>query len=326
MNRRDLLLTALAGALVAPAAVTAQPATKVHRIGVLEEAPANPAHLAAFRQGLAGHGYTEGRDFVIESRAADDRPERLPDLGVELAGLGVDVFVTSGDAAALAAQRAAKNVPVVMATSADPAGAGVGPSLSRPRGNVTGLHFWGAPELGGARLRLLRELVPGLSRVAIVWNSGNLHTHMVLRDTERAASALGVTLQRHDVTRPWDLERVFEAILQDKADALLPVEDQITIAERTRVVAFAALSRLPAVYGLRDFVEAGGLLGYGTDRRDLFRRAAGYVHRILTGARPAELPVEPPRVFELVVNLRTARAQGLTIPPAMLARAQQVLE
>jgi putative ABC transport system substrate-binding protein len=325
MNRRAFLRTALAGAL-APSAATAQPAGKVHRIAVLEEAAANPAHLAAFRRGLGEHGYTEGRDFVIESRAADDRPERLPDLGVELARLGVDVFVTSGDAAALAAQRAAKTVPVVMATSADPAGAGVGPSLARPRGNVTGLHFWGAPELGGGRLRLLRELAPAVSRVAIIWNSGNLHTHMILRDTERAASALGVTLQRHDVTRPWDLDRVFEAILQDTADALLPVEDQITIAERTRVVGFAALSRLPAVYGLRDFVEAGGLVAYGTDRRDLFRRAAGYVHRILTGARPGELPVEPPRVFELVVNLRTARVQGAMIPPAVLARAQQVLE
>jgi putative ABC transport system substrate-binding protein len=213
-----------------------------------------------------------------------------------------------------------------MATSADPTGTGSVKRLARPGGNVTGLHFWGAPELGGRRLQLLRDVVPGLSRVAILWNSGNLHTHLVLRETETVAATLGVRLERHDVTRPWELDRAFEAILLNQAEALLPVEDQVTIAERVRIVEFAALSRLPAVYGLRDFVQAGGLLAYGTDLRDLFRRAAGYVHRILTGARPAEMPVEPPRVFELVVNLRTARALGVTIPPPVLARAQQVLE
>jgi putative ABC transport system substrate-binding protein len=213
-----------------------------------------------------------------------------------------------------------------MASSSDPAGIGVVTSLTRPGGNVTGFHFWASPGLGGARLQLLKELVPRLSRVAVLWNPGNLYHHFVDKQTRVVASSLGVRLLPLDVQRAWDLERAFEAAVLGPVDALIVVEDYLTLADRARIVSFAAMSRLPAVYGLREFVDAGGLIAYGTDRRDLFRRAAAYVHRILGGVRPADLPVESPTKVELVVNLGTARALGMTMPPSLLARADQVIE
>ncbi len=217
----------------------------------------NAANLSAFRQGLAELGYVEGQNFVIEYRSADGRAERFSDLATELVRLKVDVIVTRGTPAALAAKRATQAIPIV-----------------------------GPPELGGKRLQLLKEVVPGSSRIGILWNPGDLYTPLIVRDTERAARAMGVQLKSLEVQR----------------------------AER--IVDFAAMSRLPVIYGLREFVDAGGLMSYGTDRRDLYRRCATYVHRILTGASPADLPVEPPIKFELAINLKTARALGLTIPPA----------
>ena len=327
MNRRRFLVTSLAGALAAPIAAGAQLAGRVYRIGVLDAvgATANAANLDAFRQALRELGYSEGQNLVIEYRSADGRPGRFPDLAVELVRLNPDVIVTGGDPAALAARRATETIPIVMASSSDPAGTGVVASLARPGTNVTGFHLWASSKLGGRRLQLLAEIVPRLSRVAILWNSGNVYTHLVLKETERVALALRVQLETLDA-RSLELERAFEAAMLAQVDALIAVEDHLILSDRTRIVEFAAMSRLPAIYGLREFVDAGGLMAYGTDRRDLFRRSATYVHRILRGARPADLPVEHPTKFELVINGKTAKALGRTIPPALLARADQVIE
>jgi putative ABC transport system substrate-binding protein len=312
--------------LAAPPAVEAQPAGKVYRIGVLEivGAASNEANLTAFRQGLAGLGYVEGRNLVIEYRSADDRPERLGDLAAELVRLGVDVIVTRGTPAALAAKRATQTIPIVMASSGDPVAEGIVASLARPGGNVTGLHVIGPPELGGRRLRLLKEAVPTSSRIGILWNP-DLYTPLIVRDTARAARTMGVQLESLEVQRSGPFEQVFETALLGQVDALIAVEDALTFYLRARIVDFTAMSRLPAIYGLREFVDAGGLMSYGTDRRDLYRRSATYVHRILTGTSPADLPVEPPIKFELAINLKTARTLGLAIPAALLRRADYII-
>jgi putative tryptophan/tyrosine transport system substrate-binding protein len=327
MDRRGFIGAVIGGLLAAPLGAKAQRAGTPHRIGVLEvlEAGSNVANLNAFRERLRELGYVEGQNLVIEYRSADSRPERFADLAIELVQLKTEVIVTNGDAAASAARRATRTTPIVMASSFDPVGAGVVASLARPAGNVTGFHFWASPKLGGQRLELLKELVPSVSRVAVLWNSGNIYSHLVVKETEMIASALGIQLQRLDVNRSWDLERAFEAAMLGQVDALMTVDDYLTVTDRVRIVEFAAMSRLPAIYGLREFVDAGGLIAYGTDRRDLFHRSATYVHRILRGTRPADLPVEPPTKFELVVNLKTAKALDLTIPKSVLVRADELV-
>jgi ABC-type uncharacterized transport system substrate-binding protein len=327
MDRRAFLAGA-AALIAAPLAAEAQPAEKVYRIGVLEVVgmASNAANLSAFRQGLAELGYVEGQNLVIEYRSADDRPERLSDLATELVRLKIDVIVTRGTPATLAAKQATQTIPIVMMSSGDPVVEQIVASLARPRGNVTGLHIIAPPELGGKRLRLLKEAVPASSQIGILWNLSDLHTQLIVEDTERAARAMGVQLKILAVQKSAPFEQVFETALFGQVDALIAVEDYFTFTYRTRIVDFAALSRLPAIYGLREFVDAGGLMSYGTDRRDLYRRCATYVHRILTGASPANLPVEQPTKFELVINLKTAKALGLTIPPSVLIRADQVIE
>jgi putative tryptophan/tyrosine transport system substrate-binding protein len=327
MDRRGFIGAVIGGLLAAPLGAKAQRAGTPHRIGVLEvlEAGSNVANLNAFRERLRELGYVEGQNLVIEYRSADSRPERFADLAIELVQLKTEVIVTNGDAAASAARRATRTTPIVMASSFDPVGAGVVVSLARPAGNVTGFHFWASPKLGGQRLELLKELVPSVSRVAVLWNSGNIYSHLVVKETEMIASALGIQLQRLDVNRSWDLERAFEAAMLGQVDALMTVDDYLTVTDRVRIVEFAAMSRLPAIYGLREFVDAGGLIAYGTDRRDLFHRSATYVHRILRGTRPADLPVEPPTKFELVINLKTAKALDLTIPKSVLVRADELV-
>ena len=285
----------------------------------------NAANLSAFRQGLAELGYVEGQNFVIEYRSADGRAERFSDLAIELVRLKVDVIVTRGTPATLAAKQVTQTIPIVMASSGDPVVEGIVASLARPGGNVTGLHIMAPPELGGKRLQLLKEAVPGSSRIGVLWNS-DLYTPLIVRDTERAARAMGVQLKSLEVQRSEPFEQLFETALLGQVDALVAVEDYFTFTYRARIVDFAAMSRLPAIYGLREFVDAGGLMSYGTDRRDLYRRCATYVHRILTGASPADLPVEPPIKFELAINLKTARALGLTIPPALLLRADYIVQ
>jgi ABC-type uncharacterized transport system substrate-binding protein len=324
------ILSVVVAALVlaVPLATAAQQTGKMYRIGVLEIADeaANHANLGAFRQGLAELGYAEGQNVVMEYRSADGRPERFSDLATELVRVKVDVIVTRGTPATLTAKQVTRTIPIVMASSGDPVLEGIVASLARPGGNVTGLHIMAPPELGGRRLQLLREVVPAASRIGILWNPGDLYAPLIVRDTEVTARAMGVQLQRLEVQRSERLEQMFETALLRQIDALIAVEDQLTFTYQARFLEFAAMSRLPAIYGLREFVDAGGLMSYGTDRRDLYRRAATYVHRILAGARPADLPVEPPVKFELAINLKTARVLGLTIPPALLRRADYVVQ
>jgi putative tryptophan/tyrosine transport system substrate-binding protein len=328
-------ITLAAGALLCAALLPAeQHAGKVYRIGVLENigAASNAANLDAFRQGLSELGYVEGQNFVLEYRSSDGRPERFPDLAVELVRLEADVIVTRGTPAALSAKQVTSTTPIVMATSGDPTAEGIVTSLARPRGNVTGLHILAPPELGGRRLQLLKEAVPGSARVGILWNSTDVQSPLIVRETERVARAMRVQLKSLELQRCWGarcreaFDQAFEVALMGQVDALIAVEDYLTFADRARIVDFAAMSRLPAIYGLREFVDAGGLMSYGTDRRDLFRRSAGYVHKILNGARPADLPIEPPTRFELAINLKTAKAIGLAIPPSLLRRADHIVQ
>jgi ABC-type uncharacterized transport system substrate-binding protein len=320
-----VLLAAVMAA--APLAVHAQQPVKIHRIGVLETVAeaSNTDNLRAFREALTGLGYTEGQNVVIDYRSADGRFERFPDLASELVALNVDVIVTRGEPAVLAAKRATMTIPIVMATSGAPVISGIVASLARPGGNITGFHTLGPSALGGQRLQLLREAVPGLSRVGILWNPADLYPVRIVKDTERIAAAMRVQLKNLHVQYPEAFEQVFDSAIGDQLDALVAVDDFLMITELTRVVNFAAASRLPAIYGLREFVDAGGLMSYGTDRRDLFRRSAHYVDKIFKGASPAALPVLPPEKFELAINLKTARALGLTIPQSLLDRASHVI-
>ena len=320
------MATLLAGA---PLPGEAQPVGTLHRIGVLDTAAeaANQANLDAFREGLRVLGRIERQHYVIEYRSADGRAERFPDLARELVRLQVDVIVTGGTSAALAARHATATVPIVMASSGDPVFAGLVASLARPGGNVTGLYLGVPPALAGDRLRLLKELLPGLSRVGVFMDSGDAYALLAMPEIEKAARAMRMQVHNVGARRPAGLDRAFEtALLDGVVEALLVVEGPLTVADLPRIVDFAAMSRLPAVYGLREFADAGGLMAYGPDPSDLFRRAATYVHRILEGARPADLPVEPPTKLALVINLRTAERLGLTIPPSLLRRADYLVQ
>ena len=330
LSRRAMLATVAGGLLATPRAGADPPAGRTFRIGVLDiaDAAATVANLGAFRRGLGDLGYVEGQHFVIEHRSADDRPERFPDLAADLVRLEVDLILTRGYSATVATMQKTRTIPIVMVASGDPtAGSPMLSWLGRRDGNVTGLHVYAPPEVGGQRLRLLAEIVPGLSRVGVLWASGDIFTLQMLQETEKAARTLGVQVASLELARPEGLERAFEAaLLGGRIDALIAVEDYITFTHRARIVDFVAMSRLPTLYGLREFADAGGLVAYGTDRRDLFRRAAGYVDRIVRGAKPGELRVEGPTRFELVVNTRAARTLGLTLPASVLARADLVIE
>jgi putative tryptophan/tyrosine transport system substrate-binding protein len=312
---------------LAPLAAEAQQTDKIARIGYLATggAASNPLQQA-FLQGLRELGYVEGQNVAIEYRSADSRTARFPELASELVRLKVDVIVASETSAALGAKHVTATIPIVMASSDAPVFYGLVASLARPGGNVTGLHSTAPPELAGKRLQLLREVVPGLSRVGVLLDSGDAYALLTMREIERVGQAIGVQLHSVKTRRPEEFERAFEAALLDGVDALITVEGVQTVMDRTRIVDFAAMSRLPAIYGLREFVDAGGLMAYGTDRRDLFRRAATYVDKILKGAKPGDLPVEQPTKFELVINLKTAKALGLTIPQTLLLRADQVIQ
>ena len=324
--RAILVVSTLLGAVSLPA--EAQHAGRVYRVGVLEmvREASNTANLSAFREGLSALGYVEGKTYVIEYRSADQRTERLQDLATELVRLNVDVIVTRGTPAALSAKQATSVIPIVMATSGDPVAEGVVASMARPGGNITGFHMMGPSELGGKRLQLLKEAAPGSSRVGILWNSVNHYSPLLVKDTESAARGMRVQLKMLDIQEATGFGPAFEAAILFPVDALIAVEDSQTFTERAQIVDFAAMSRLPAIYGLREFVDAGGLMSYGIDRRDLFRRSAVYVHRILTGVSPAVLPIERPTSFELAINLKTARALGLAIPPSLLRRADYIVE
>jgi putative ABC transport system substrate-binding protein len=315
--------------LAAPLAAEGQQAAKVPRIGFLVGNLAPNPHLReAFPQGLRDLGYVEGRNAVIEYRDAEGKLERLPALAAELVALKVDVILAPGTLHALAVKQATKTIPVVFIGAADPVRSGLVTSLARPGGNVTGLSNL-APELVGKWLELLTQAVPGVSRLAVLWQPGGQDERTerdMLKAAEVAARALGVRLQFVEARGPADFDRAFSDMTRARAGALTALGTALFVSERRRLVDLAAKHRLPAVYTTREFVDAGGLMAYGANVADLHRRAATYVDKILKGAKPADLPVEQPTKFDLVINLKTAKALGLTIPPSLLARADEVIQ
>jgi putative ABC transport system substrate-binding protein len=319
-----------AGALLAsPLVAEAQQAPRIARIGFLGDRSGNSPHLReVFLQGLRDRGYFEGRNVVIEYRFSERKLEQFPALAAELVSLKVDVIVAGNKPLALSAKQATRTIPIVFAASIDPVTDGLVTSLARPGGNVTGLSML-APELVGKRLEQLKQAIPGISRVAVLWHSGVLSDRTgkdMLKGAEVAARALGVRPQFVKVQGPEDFDRAFSEMTRARAGALTVLPSNMFLNERSRLVDLAAKNRLPAVYGVREFVDVGGLMAYGPDLADMFRRAATYVDKILKGAKPADLPVEQPTKFELVINLKTAKALGLTIPQSLLQRADEVIE
>ena len=312
--------------VLAPLAAGAQPAVKFYRIGVLETRPAalNATNMDAFRQGLAELGYKEGQDFAIVYRSSEGRNDRFPGLMSELISLKVDLILTRGTPAALAAKSAARTIPVVMASSGDPVGTGLVASLARPGGNVTGLSNYNV-EIYAKRVELLRELLPKLTRVAGLFNMGNPVNRIQWKEAEQAVRALGMKPQLLDVRRPEDLPRAFDAAAKEHADALIVAIDGLTQSNLRPIAELAEKHRLPSIFTNKEYVDVGGLIGYGTSDPHLYQRAAVYVDKILKGAKPGDLPVEQPTKFELAINLKTAKALGLTIPQSVLGRADQVI-
>jgi putative ABC transport system substrate-binding protein len=331
VDRRRFLLTSVAGVVVAPLATEAQQPTKIARIGYLTTADVTtaPHHLReSFLKGLRDLGYVEGRNLVIEYRSAEGKVERLPALAAELVALKVDVILAPASAHVLAAKQATRTIPIVFVNSGDPVASGLVTSLARPGGNVTGLSTLTA-DLMGKCLEQLPQAVPGVSRVAVLWNPGDAPERTekdMLKRAEVAGRALKMRLQFVEVRGPADLDRAFSEMTGARAGALTVLPSTTFFLERRRLVDLAAKNRLPAVYTSRDFVDAGGFMSFGPDYADLFRRAATYVDKILKGAKPGDLPVEQPTKFDLVINLKAAKALGLTIPPSLLARADQVIE
>jgi len=323
VNRRAFV-TGLGAVLAAPRAAGAQQAGKVYRIGVLANEPS--PMWEAFRQRLKELGYVEGQNIVFEYRWSAGQVERFPGFAAELLGLKVDVIVTVGNAATGALKRATATVPIVMATSGDPVGAGLVTSLAHPGGNVTGLTVIAGRDMGGKQLELLKEVVPKFARVAYLFDAANPGSLLAQKELEAAARALRVGLRLTEIRNENDLEAAFTAITKERVDALLVAAGPFETVHRRRIVDLAGSSRLPAMYGARWFVDDGGLISYGVSVLDNFRRAATYVDKILKGAKPADLPIEQPTRFELVINLKTAKVLGLTVPPSLLLRADQVIE
>jgi len=328
MDRRAFISGIAGGLLAAPLAAEAQPTGKVYRIGfILTATPNETGHLLkALNEGLRELGYVEGRNVVFERRYAEGRQERLPALAAELVRLNVDIFVTGSNPVIAAVKQVTATIPVVMAVSRDPVGSGFIASLARPGGNITGLANDPAPEIGGKNLQLLKEAAPRVSRVAFLWNPVPLGAGTYKNAVESTARNLGVTFQSVEVRGRDEFEGAFAAMVRERANGVVVASDPVLFGPRSQVVLLAGKTRLPAVYPQREFVDAGGLISYGTNLADQFRRAAIYVEKILKGAKPGDLAVEQATKFELVINLKTAKALGLTIPPAVLARADQVIE
>jgi putative tryptophan/tyrosine transport system substrate-binding protein len=304
----------------------AQQPKKVPRIGYLSNASAaNSPRLEAFRQGLHELGYVEGKNIVIEYRYAEGKLNRLPALAAELVRLNVDIIVTGASSPTCAAKEATATIPIVMTNDGDPVGAGFVTSLARPGGNVTGLANFN-PELSGKRVELLKEIIPQLIRVAVFGTSTTPGNEQALREVELAAGALKVKLQYLDIQGPKDIETVFRAASKGRADAILVLSGPLLNSHRTQIVGLAAKNRLPAIYPNSFWTDVGGLMTYSVSRTDMDRRAATYVDKILKGAKPADLPVEQPTKFEFVINLKTAKQIGLTIPPEVLARANRLIK
>jgi len=330
MDRRRFLSTTVAGILAAPLDAGAQQAGKIYRIGILEQGGpyrspfGGPSH-EAFREQLRELGYIEGQSVVFEYRFAEGRTERLADFAAELVRLKVDVIVSGGTPGPLAAKRATSTIPIVMAAAGDPVGTGLVTNLGRPEGNITGLSNL-SEELTGKRLQLVKEVIPGISRVAVLWNAGNPISVIVFKQTEAAARTLGVQVHSVEVRGPDDFQRALPTIVTARVGALFLVDDPLVFGQRLLIADFAVRNRVPASAFYREFVEAGGLMSLGPNLVHQYRRAAIFVDKILKGSKPRDLPVEQPTKFELIINLKTAKALGLTIPPSLLLRADQVIE
>jgi len=326
MDRRALLLNSGAAIVAAPLAARSQAAANSPRVGFLfYGAPGRSPEIDAFRQGLRELGYVDGQNITVEYRFAGGQLERLPALAAELVRLKVNVIVTPGTPASMAAKKATSTLPIVFAGVADAVGAGLIASLARPGGNATGLTSISAA-LGGKRLELLKAVAPKATRVAVLYNRADQSNVLVLTELQEPARALGLTLQPLAVREPGEFEGAFASMSRDRAQALFVAAGVLTTEHRKSLVALAARSRIPAMWGERQFVEAGGLMSYAVDFYDEIRRSATYVEKILKGTQPSDLPVEQPTTFELVINLKTAKALGLSIPPSLLSRADQIIE
>jgi ABC-type uncharacterized transport system substrate-binding protein len=326
MDRRAFVAGTL-GLLAAPLVAEAQSAGKVYRIGVLSpgSAQGSSVEMAALRTGLREVGYVEGQNIRIDWQFAEGSPQRLNELAAELVRLKPDVIFTINTQAAAAAKSATRTIPIVFVRAGDPIGAGLVSSLAQPGGNVTGLASFVA-EMGPKRLELLKQAIPRLSRVAVLWNAHSKGAELVFNELKAAGPRLGVQIHDAVVRGPNELARVFDAATEARASALVVADDLVIDSYRTEILALAAKHRLGVASVYREYANAGGLMAYGPNLSDTYRRAATYVDRILRGANPANLPVQQPAKFDLVINLKTAKALGLTIPPSVLARADEVIE
>jgi len=328
MERRAFIVTMTGGLLAAPLAAETQPAGKVYRIGLLEYSTPDPARQAlwtAFRQRMRELGYVEGQNVTFEPRWAQDDSDRLSKLAAELVGLKVDVIVTAATVSALAAKRATGAIPIVMATGADPMAVGLVANLRQPGGNVTGMTTINS-ELAAKRLELLRIVAPRASRIAILWDEKGSTFGLAVKDTEAAARRAGFTVQSVPVGSPAEIEAAFATVVRGSAGALSIAPSPMFFSNRKRLADLAVKHRLPTIVALREYAAAGGLISYGADNAGMFRSAAVFVDKILKGAKPADLPMEQPTKFELVINLKTAKALGLTIPQPLLVRADEVIQ
>jgi putative tryptophan/tyrosine transport system substrate-binding protein len=333
MNRRTFVWLLGAGTVATPLGAFAQPASKIRKIGVLNALPREAPLPQAFLRGLRDLGYVEGKNIIVEYRSGAFGD--FPALADDLVKLKVDVIYAVLEQAALAASKAT-TIPIVFAVIGDPVRSGLVASLAHPGGNVTGLTAFGS-DLGGKRLELLKELIPRLSRVGVMWNPAtpakmpnapqmNRTAQVGLAQTEEAGRALGIQVQSFPVRRPSDFNTVLEAAMHDRIGALIVEEDSLTYSERNRIIEFAAAHQLPAIYGYRDYIVSGGLISYGANLPALMRLALAYIDKILKGAKPIDLPVEQPTKFELIINAKTAKELGLTIPQSLLLRADAVIQ
>jgi putative ABC transport system substrate-binding protein len=321
MKRRDFITLVGAAAIAWPFVARAQPPAKIPRIGIIDDSPM----WNAFRHGLRDLGYLEGQNIAFEYRYAGGLPDRLAWVAVELVRRPVDLIATFGTPPTLAAKQATTTIPIVMMGVGDPVGAGLVPSLARPGGNITGNTILG-PEVAGKRLQLLKEVIPSLSRVAFLWNPDNASHPAQLAEVRGAVATLGIKLLPLAVRSPDEFDNAFAAMMRERPDAFLMTNDPFHQLSIGRIIDFLANNRLPGMFLTREIVVAGGFLSYGASLPDLFRRGAVYVHKILQGAKPADLPVEQPVKFELVINLKTAKAMGLSVPEPFLLRADEVIE
>ena len=323
MRRRDFITLVSSGAVAWPLGAFAQQSSKIWRIGFL--AHGHEKFYDALFEGLRELGYVEGRNLIVERRYAEGRAERFQEFAAEMVRLNVDLIVVVTTPAALAIKKATTTIPIVFPNAINPVESGLVASLAHPGGNVTG----GAAQtaiLSAKRLEIFKEVVPGLSRVAVLWNAANPALAFAWRETQGAARALGVALQSHEVRALKDFEPAFASMAEERPDTLLVLQDALTLQHRKEIIDFAIQKRLPGMFVAKEWVEAGGLMSYGESFTDMYHRAAYFVDKILKGAKPADLPVEQVTKFELVVNLKTAKAMGLTLPPTVLARADELIE